>query len=1494
MLAQAASSGSYILKTLAGCHAVMALAPRPRGRPRGTRVHRDLRAEAELVWRAQPAPVHPANPEVGKNLAAARAAARETRLAVAVEPAQTRLEPKDEELVLDILQGKTVVTTEKGREAKAVALLGASVRVEAWSEFNGLLADIGKDIDEERCRGVMFALTRAYDETPQRAVVRARPSSASSSLLALSNRHVATLPGEEILLRGIGEPLQDAASSDAAVIAAIVAGGNVVTARSSARIMAHFRGFAILLAYQTEGGKEEYISLRGSLPPGLMAVDRQTKEMLAALLPAFRSLAPSATALVERCFPHRYVLSTADSFSSNVGAEHVDEVVHEGWKHTYIRCEMHRVDTAESRTTSLIPRAVSGLVNLGCFFDKHKGDVLGAFQSWLESVPLRVYQGRPPADVLEKRKFLLQTYAPSSDAGGAEPSSDAGDANAKKVRARTFRRLAWETLFNGDLSQRGHVEHYEIGCCPREDTRQKMMSYGVAWLTEQIDRLRWERGDWTKHEDAAEVAGALDATHGMLSYGVRKLCDRNHQTEATETQATWHQAAAKERQKVLDFVDSPTFRHDVAMALHVARWFAHVKSIMLGGTAEESALRRAASLAAADLGAAPGDERPLPGSSSDAEVCSDASSDAAPAIPNFQVTRHLVPGSDLDGYLSAAAKETFCAAAWPDCDSSEASALDTFILGSRRGAALFQLVAVPAAGVLPRVLAGNYDPGIDAEVRKLHEEAPCVFCPVSGDIMTASVPDQPHIKTAVADAIRTEIIMVECSHAATRHLSIHGIAMDVEFSLLADQRAVSWRRVGSESYFVRPPPEASSSAAAAAVPVPADASSSAAVVVAPAEASSAAAAAPAEASSAAAVVPAEASSAAAVAPRERGAAGVVARAKSKTRRAKGSWKFRAHMREAPRTAGGQFMKGAGAAYAEARRDAAADTHLSDAGAILKAVAAGPVLARKKRKGPRDDDRVFLRHRVDALRKTGLLPACHEPNQPVSTAVADHLLEQRNDAHFADDARTRAALRLLPGLRRQQVAAALEVLWRWRRERAPHLPAASHLARRYHQLHVEVARLSSDASPGLSPDASAGLASARWLWQPTGAERIVQLATSAWTTSTGQVRAAAAADHMKVLAKHMPPLPRKMPRVTNCRRIGHCCCVAGSRLVALTSALARATRAFMNYRRIGDRKSFNQLSLEQGRVVFKFDTPGGPLWYHAAMTYLAPALRQTFMSLVPVPAPTRPGHMALRVMQQPPYRRGGRWVARHPWRTEAQVLMTLEQHDRVVVSFWIVALGARLDPDAGPHPRDEVVARHEAIHDSVLWPPALVEEEAAAEAAGPDVGRMAVAFEGRRLRRALPPSPPSRDRTPSPPPATPPLVPPAPPTPPVGPPRERERRPHMDLGGMGTIQLNPTNTIVNGVAVCNWCGARVWRSMNRRPLGFLGAWLERCPGPQREHFAMSINPSRRDPPEGGDEAFPFMVRRLARDRLAQDPGYETFARREPDPGEDSDEEPALFP
>ena len=78
--------------------------------------------------------------------------------------------------------------------------------------------------------------------------------------------------------------------------------------------------------------------------------------------------------IIERIFPRRYVLSTADSHGSNAAAEGADEFVHNRWHHAYIRCEIHRCDTAETRTTDQVLDTVSGLVNVAVLFERKGHD----------------------------------------------------------------------------------------------------------------------------------------------------------------------------------------------------------------------------------------------------------------------------------------------------------------------------------------------------------------------------------------------------------------------------------------------------------------------------------------------------------------------------------------------------------------------------------------------------------------------------------------------------------------------------------------------------------------------------------------------------------------------------------------------------------------------------------------------------------------------------------------------------------------------------------------------------------------------------------------------------------------------------------------------------------------------------------------------------------------------------------------------------------------
>ena len=57
---------------------------------------------------------------------------------------------------------------------------------------------------------------------------------------------------------------------------------------------------------------------------------------------------------------------------ATAAAEGADEFVHIGWHHAYLRCEIHRCDTAETRTTDLVPDTVTSMVNLAVLFQQKR------------------------------------------------------------------------------------------------------------------------------------------------------------------------------------------------------------------------------------------------------------------------------------------------------------------------------------------------------------------------------------------------------------------------------------------------------------------------------------------------------------------------------------------------------------------------------------------------------------------------------------------------------------------------------------------------------------------------------------------------------------------------------------------------------------------------------------------------------------------------------------------------------------------------------------------------------------------------------------------------------------------------------------------------------------------------------------------------------------------------------------------------------------------
>ena len=74
-----------------------------------------------------------------------------------------------------------------------------------------------------------------------------------------------------------------------------------------------------------------------------------------------------------------------------------------------------------------------------------------------------------------------------------------------------------------------------------------------------------------------------------------------------------------------------------------------------------------------------------------------------------------------------------------------------------------------------------------------------------------------------------------------------------------------------------------------------------------------------------------------------------------------------------------------------------------------------------------------------------------------------------------------------------------------------LPAGTCLAARHSaSLHAEPTR----------PQPSSGAGAARWSWQPTRTDKVLQLLRSIWT-KPGSIEVATMADHVKIMHKHMP-------------------------------------------------------------------------------------------------------------------------------------------------------------------------------------------------------------------------------------------------------------------------------------------------------------------------------------------------------------------------------------
>ena len=131
-----------------------------------------------------------------------------------------------------------------------------------------------QDIQEGAARGIMFALTRAYDETLQTSKIICVPGSSVATARALDHRFSRVTYPETLCPEHIA--CGSTAAGSVAAFRLPASAAAIVQSRQSANVMVHFRGFAMLLAYKQDDGTESYVHIYGQLPSELKALDAQT------------------------------------------------------------------------------------------------------------------------------------------------------------------------------------------------------------------------------------------------------------------------------------------------------------------------------------------------------------------------------------------------------------------------------------------------------------------------------------------------------------------------------------------------------------------------------------------------------------------------------------------------------------------------------------------------------------------------------------------------------------------------------------------------------------------------------------------------------------------------------------------------------------------------------------------------------------------------------------------------------------------------------------------------------------------------------------------------------------------------------------------------------------------------------------------------------------------------------------------------------------------
>ena len=275
-------------------------------------------------------------------------------------------------------------------------------------------------------------------------------------------------------------------------------GGSLGRAASQAKLLATDSKFVMLVKFPSDGAPSlagRYVHLMGSSLTSLQVVERTTGPVLKRALLENNFVSEHSNSFQFKC---RMV--TTDMHPGNLAAEKLVMKDRPGWSHLHFGCNVHVAARAHSKTFSLVPAEITGLLNFALSLSQ--GSAMVQFRKALVKVLTRkitFLYGSATEECQQYRSWILDVFAKT----GAK----------KEVKNHILRRLPngnWQNVHQVEVYLKPGLQHNLPAL------RKQVISSFVTVFTSRAFKV-YPRHRWVGADIAMDQVGLMESVHGLAT-----------------------------------------------------------------------------------------------------------------------------------------------------------------------------------------------------------------------------------------------------------------------------------------------------------------------------------------------------------------------------------------------------------------------------------------------------------------------------------------------------------------------------------------------------------------------------------------------------------------------------------------------------------------------------------------------------------------------------------------------------------------------------------------------------------------------------------------------------------------------------------------------------------------------------------------------------------------------------------------------------------------